>query len=457
MPNRTKFLAALDQAVDHFIDGNFTKYVVISHNDADGISSLHLVLNLLHRTGRRDYDYFIYNRSSSWSSYLSGILSKSQDRKTAYIFTDVGSNLTELIPIIIDRAESFFILDHHEVDVDIDDLDLPENLHFVNPTIYGYDGLDHIAGATLAYMFMRRVKPSLIKHGWLTLIGIAGDTLQSTNNLQSFNKEIYQELLDEEVFQEQEGLILFGGMHESIKNGLKNSILPFVKGLGGEDSQKIKHFLKKLRINPEKNVVDLDETEIEKIIDNTEGVTRGSYAILLEKQNLLKFTFEHALLLNILCFKKIEHAISIIQRKVITHYAQKLYYGYVSDLVNNLRILATHKIPQLETKKAIFIEVKGKIPPSNWSDTASFSMVNEIVNPNKILLLGGEMNNSMLKLSIRCSRTYLESNEGLGVNYVISRIKERLGGMGGGHKLAGGIRLSKVSYDKLTQTIDDLI
>ena len=164
--------------------------------------------------------------------------------KIGLIFTDVGSNLSELVPIISNRKEHFFILDHHEVDVNVNDVIIPENLHFVNPTIYGYDGLDHVAGATLAYMFAKKIKQKpTIKQGWLTIIGIAGDTLRSTDKLESFNREIYDELLEEEVFQDTEGLCLFGSMYDTIKNGLKYSILPFIKGLGGEEDEIIKSFL----------------------------------------------------------------------------------------------------------------------------------------------------------------------------------------------------------------------
>ena len=162
-PDRNKFLGDLNNAVDQFIDLSFDKYISISHNDADGICSLHIIQNLLYRMNF-DFDYFIYNRSLSWANYLQGILARHQNdktSKTAIIFTDVGSNLTELIPIIHDRKEHFFIFDHHEVDVDVNSIKIPENLHFVNPTIYGYDGLDHIAGATLAYMFAKRIK---LKH-----------------------------------------------------------------------------------------------------------------------------------------------------------------------------------------------------------------------------------------------------------------------------------------------------
>ncbi|MBY9006710.1 MAG: DHH family phosphoesterase [Candidatus Lokiarchaeota archaeon] len=457
-PDYRKFLEDLNNGVSKFSDlsKSFSKVVSISHNDADGISCLHLMQNLLYKMNI-NYDYFIYNRSVSWNNYLNGIFSKRNTNKTAFIFTDVGSNLLELIPIIKKREEQFFILDHHEVECNINKEEYPENLTFINPTMYGFDGLDHIAGATLAYMFAKKIKPKIVNQGWLTIIGIAGDSLKPMNELNSFNKDVYQELLEENIFEEREGLILFGGMHDSVKNGLKYSILPFIKGFGGESDIKIKSMLDNLQINPNKEFIKLNESEIQKIQEKVDINSIGRYALLHQKQGILQFAFEHALLLNILCFKNISAAVSIIQLKNITRYAKEIYLEYVSDLAQNLRILS-NELPRHETKKAIFIDVKGKIPPSNWSDTASFSTVNELLNPSKILFLGGlERKSQTIKLSIRCTRRYLEENNGIGVNKIISRIKKDLGGTGGGHKLAGGIRLSKASYKRLRENIDDFV
>jgi len=455
-PDKTKFLEHLDRAVDEFIDRSFAHIITISHNDADGISCLHIIQNLLYKM-HFNFDYFIYNRSVSWENFLKGILSSRQTDKNAFIFTDVGSNLKELIPIIKNRKEIFFILDHHEVEDGILFDELPENLFFINPTIYGYDGLEHIAGATLTYMFAKRVNPSIIKQGWLTIIGIAGDSLKPMDKLKSFNREIYEELVDEELIEDKEGLILFGNMHESIKNGLKYSILPFLNQFGGESDQKINSFLDTLQINPKTKLVDLNESEIQLIQEKSNINSIGHYAIIPQKSGLLKFAFEHALLLNILCFKNISAAISIIQLKSITRYAKSMYSEYIQNLSRNLKTL-TNEIPYSETKKAIFLEVKGKIPPSNWSDTASFSAVNELFDPNKILFLGGlEKKSGTIKLSIRCSRKYLEKNKSNGINRIITNIKKEFGGVGGGHKLAGGIRLSKPSYNLLKKRIDEFI
>jgi len=455
-PDRVKFLEDFNQAADEFSDNSYTRVINISHNDADGISSLQIIQNLLYKL-KLDYDYFIYNRSVSWENYLNGILSKRQSEKTAFIFTDLGSNLAELIPIIRNRKEHFYILDHHEVENQIELDKIPENLFFVNPTIHGFDGLEHISGATLAYMFAKQIKPSIMKQGWLTVIGIAGDSLKPMDKLKSFNREVYEELVDEELIEDKEGLTLFGNMHGSIKNGLKYSILPFIKGLGGESDQQIRSLLNAIQINPKTKLVDLTAKEIEIIQQKANVDSYSHYALLPQKVGLLRFAFEHALLINILCFKNISAALSIIQLKTITRYANDLYLEYINNLVNNLKTISNNP-PSHETEKAVFMEVRGKIPPSNWSDTASFSAVNELFNPEKILFLGGlEKKSGTIKLSIRCSRKYLENNEDNGVNNIISRIKKELGGVGGGHKLAGGIRLSLPSYNRLKKDSNDFL
>ena len=457
-PDEKRFLGVLDNTVDLFSDYSklyYTKVISISHNDADGISSLQLVQNLLRRMNL-EFDYFIYNRSSSWANYLTGILPKTHNTKTAFIFTDVGSSLSELIPIISKRKEHFYILDHHEVDININTNKLPDNLFFVNPTVYGYDGLDDIAGACLTFMFAKKLKPTIIKQGWLAIIGIAGDSLKSMDKLQSFNREIYDQILQEHLIEDKVGLPIFGGMHENIKNGLKHSILPFINNLGGEPDEKIKDFLSDLNINPTKKIMDLEQDDLEKISQKVK-IPLGNYAILPQKQGLLSFAFEHALLLNILSFKNISAALSIIQQKTITRYAKTIYNEYISELVKNLKIFSRDLV-RIETDKAVFVDVgNGEISPSSWSDTASFSTVNNLIPSNKVLFLGGlEKKTQMIKLSIRCSRQYLKMND-FGINEIINRIKRELGGAGGGHKLAGGLRLSKPSYNLLKEKIDNLM
>ena len=455
-PDRTAFLRDLEGAVEHFVDNSKRKYnnvILISHNDADGISSLQIIQNLLYKI-KLSNDYFIYNRSVSWEHFLNGILPKRQSDKTALIFTDVGSNLEDLLPIINQREENFYILDHHEVENTRDLKETPQNLHFINPTLYGFDGLADIAGSTLTHMFATSIDPSLIKYGWLTVIGIVGDSLRSMDKLQSFNQEIYEQILEEEIVEDKKGVILFGCMYDTIKNSLKNSILPFIPGFSGESDLHIKNKLNSMQIDANKKLVDVNEDELQKLL-KIPKVNLGNYSILPFKSGMLRFAFEHSLLLNVLSFKNISAAISIMRQKSITRYAKSIYNEYVSDLAVNMKMLSKD-LSKVETKYAIFLDVgNGKISPSNWSDTASFSTVNELFNPNKMLFLGGlEKKTQMIKLSVRCSRKFIKNHKDGDVNSIITNIKRNLGGNGGGHKLAGGIRLSQASFKYLKQNID---
>ena len=73
-----------------------------------------------------------------------------------------------------------------------------------------------------------------------------------------------------------------------------------------------------------------------------------------------------------------------------------------------------------------------------------------------MLFLGGlEKKTQMIKISVRCSRKFIKAHKNGGVNKVIMNIKHNLGGNGGGHKLAGGIRLSQASFKLLMQDIDN--
>lgn len=452
--DKKKFLSQLEYLVENFLDNQYEQVISISHNDADGFSSSALIQNLLHKL-QIPFEYHIFNLAQSWKNYLKGFFSKLGNKKTAFIFTDIGSNISEIIEIIKDRKEDFFILDHHEIDQKIEDLEIPDNLFLLNPTIYGFDGLSDIAGATLAYMFAKRIKPSIVKLGWLAILGISGDSLKSMDKLASFNKEVYEEIIEEGIILELDGLTLFGGMHETIKEGLRYSILPFIKEIEG-DLQKSKMILRKLKIDENRPVIKLNSDEIEKLQGSINANIIGKSAIFPKKSGLLKFVFEHSLLLNILGFNNINAAFNLLQRPNITLYSKKMYYDYIKNLIKNLSTIS--RIQKEVSEKALIIDAEGKIPPSNWSDTSSFATVNEILDPNKMLFLGGEEQRyHMIKLSVRCSNKYLEKNPGKGANYVIQNIKKDLGGIGGGHKLAGGIKISQNSFHILRENIDKFL
>jgi len=445
------FLSQLDYTVDNFLESKYERVISISHNDADGFSCSALIQNLLYKV-QIPFEYYIFNLAQSWKNYLKGFFPSIGNNKTAFILTDIGSNISKISEVIKYRKQDFYILDHHELDQNLDEFDIPENLFLINPTVYGFDGLDDIAGATLTYLFSKKIKSSIKNLGWLAVLGIAGDSLRSMDKLKSFNKEVYQECVDEEIITEFDGLTLFGGMHEKIREGLKYSILPFLKEIEGE-SQKAKKILRKAKVNEDTPVVNLTPEEIYNLQSEIVENIVGKSGIIPKKNGILKYAFEHSLLLNIVGFNNVNAAFDLLQRPNINLNGKKMYYEYIKNLIKNLSTIS--RIPKEVTERAIIIDAADKIPSSNWSDTSSFATVNGIFDPNKMLLLGGEEQRyHMIKLSIRCSREYIKNNPGKGANYVIENIKKELGGIGGGHKLAGGIKLSKNSFNILRENID---
>ena len=68
-------------------------------------------------------------------------------------------------------------------------------------------------------------------------------------------------------------------------------------------------------------------------------------------------------------------------------------------------------------------------------------------------MLGGPEGN-VIKLSVRCNDDFPPLKQGKGVDLLINKIKMEYGGMGGGHKLAGGYKIASNRFNKLKKEID---
>ncbi|GAB4317950.1 MAG: DHH family phosphoesterase [Promethearchaeota archaeon] len=432
------YVAHLEMVAAHFADQSFERVYSISHNDADGIASSQVVQLALRSAGVRNKQ-LLFDRRGSWANYLAPMFEESESlgEKAAFVFSDLGGNLEELSELFSGRTCHAYVLDHHELDPNLDLGSLPENLHVANPTSFGLDGLKEVAGAAVNYLFAKELYPNVRKHSWLAVLGIAGDSLMSVDALRSINREVYEEALREGSVEDLPGLTLMGASHDTIKNALRLSLLPFLKRFGG-NAAAATAFLKQLGINPNKRAALLDEDEIALLQDNLEENVTGSLATFPRHHGLFHFAFEFAVALNVVGFHSKHEALELSGRRNITDSAKKLYYSYVEGLVANLSKVV--RLPAKEVGDAILVNVTGQLPKSSWSDTASFASVNEVFDPLKVLFLAGR-EDSHVKFSIRCTEKYL-AEKGYGVDSIIRRLLEKVPGSGGGHKLAGGLRIN---------------
>lgn len=447
MGDNKLFEDQIEIAAMKFSDAGIKEAFLISHNDADGYTALAILQDLLRRK-RIPAQYYIFNREKPWSEFLKPLLA-SEHEHAAFIFSDLGGEISELNQLFRERPEMVFVLDHH---FPINDGNpLSENMVFVNPILAGFDGLKEVAGATVTYLFAKVVDLRAIKTAWIATIGIAGDSLMHLDTLKSYNKLVFEEAVSEEQVIAKDGACLYGATHEKVKNALAWSILPYIPEIHSSP-QIAASLLDSLNIPPNKNVEFLDQDEVERLTAAISVPIQGTYAILPKKQGVLRYAFEHALLLNVIGFKDKDLGVQALALPKATMVMRQSLTDHIMNLSKNLTTFC--ELPHVESENAIFVDVEGILPPSAWSDTASFASVNQIFDPRKMLFLSG-VDGDRIKFSVRCSKEFIDTHDGDDVSSIIARICENFKATGGGHNLAGGLRMNPEDFTLLKKNIEN--
>ena len=127
---------------------------VISHNDADGITSAGLICNALLRAGI-PFQATLLNRLDE--SVITGL-------EGPVVFCDMGSGKPELISRV--KGECF-VLDHHRPVGTL-------NCMHLNPHLFGIDGAFELSAAGTVYSVVRQMGDNADLAG-LALVGAMGD------------------------------------------------------------------------------------------------------------------------------------------------------------------------------------------------------------------------------------------------------------------------------------------
>jgi single-stranded-DNA-specific exonuclease len=432
---------------------NMAKYVEvlsIHHTDADGISSGAIIKNLM-RILNLPFRQQTNNLDVSWGEYLDQ-LKPTLKEPSAIIFSDCGPSAALILDLLEVKPQiDIYILDHHNFQ-HAPGRTLPESVYNCNPTECGLDGLKEIAGVTLNYLFAKSVSEKMRSFAWLAAIGMGGDTLEHFNNYKSYNRIVIEEAVELEQLVIKKGLCAYGGMFERVDKGLALSILPYVQQVRG-DPAIAKRILESLNIEPLKKIIDLSEEEAQIIADELNPELFGEYITFPKKKGLFQFAFEHAQVISNIGHVRPDLAFRTLGHPRVSKEAKKHYIDNIQKIVKNLTTFVN--LPKEEGQYSIIVNTENEIPSDIWSDISSFSSINKIFDSNKILLLGG-VDGDTMKLSARCNQDFI-SKYGFGVNKIIKAIVSKLGGSGGGHSLAGGLRFYPSKYSQLIQQITETI
>nr|QEE15167.1 DHH family protein [Candidatus Prometheoarchaeum syntrophicum] len=450
-----KFENYLETTALEFLE-NKAKYkeiISIHHTDADGISSGAIIKKMLERLGLK-FKQYAFNLDVSWKNYIFN-LGKSFKSPCAIIFSDLEPS-GAIICDLLEKYPNFdiYIIDHHLFKKD-PLREFPENVYNCNPTLFGLNGLKEIVGVTLNYLFAREIDERNKDLAWLAAIGMGGDTLDHINNYKSYNKLVIEEALELGQIELHKGICAFGGQFERLDKALSMSILPYIPSLEG-DRDKARILLQKLNIDPKLKITDLNSAQINNVVNELNlPELKGEYITFPKKKGILHHVFEYAALISIVGHDNPSEAFKLLTLNNVPKNLKIKYYKHNNAIVSNLTTFL--KLKKIVTKSAIFVDLTNKIDVSRWSNIGSFATINKIYDEEKALFIGGMAKEGNMKFSVRCSQLFIKNHNGKGTNAIIKEITNRFGGSGGGHGLAGGMRIDPENYPLLTNEIDDII
>jgi len=446
---------------------------VVSHLDADGLSSAGIIGQALLRHGspfkiriEKSLDENIVKELSSEKSHLT-------------IFADMGSAYQDLIHKFLKKTQSI-ILDHHQPQ----DLDLSKSIQ-VNPITWGFDGGNEVSAAGVSYLFAKALDQNNVDLAYLAIVGALGDSQDknSKRELIGLNKMILSDAVDSNYLKVDRDLIFFGRETRPIHKALASTTDPYLPGLSGEESN-CYSFLKNLKIDLEeasrwKTLVDLTIEEKQRILTelvkflaskNTptsiiSSLIGNVYTLIREKDNTpLRDAREFATILNA-CGRMNKSGLGVAV--AIGNRGQQ-YQETIETYENYRKTLAKHIDWVLETKGVI--SEKQGIYIIDGRDEISVDRMNEISDRiigavSSILITSGPFQtlkpiialsrsaDDLIKVSSRASREAV--NKGLNLGQILQETAKACQGIGGGHDIAAGATVPVKELDNFLKITND--
>ena len=419
-----------------------TRFRVISHYDADGISAAGIICKTLYREG---YNFHVTLMRNPFTKGLERI---KKEENEIIIFSDMGSGQIDTIEQLKSKA---IIIDHHQIQKSKTNNDIIQ----INANLCGINGNYEASGASLCFSLAKTINPNNIDLAPLALVGAIGDK-QYIGGIRGYNKTILDDAIKNDLLKKYTGLKLQDG---SILDSIYYSVDPYYSGLSG-NKQAILELLDKIKIEPEKETNELDNKQIKKInsyllltlIKNgcekniLDTVIRDRYW----SQSLQSELERYADLLDA-CGKGGNRGLGLalcFGDKTSYDKAVLLEKEYKQKILNEL----------LELEKNGFLEKKSYnyffSYKSSIGGVIGGIAINYMLNNKKPLF---SIVKKETELHISCRGTqYLVAN-GLDLGLAMKQVALNLNGNGGGHKIAAGATINSDKENEFLDRTDEII
>lgn len=449
-----QFKELVNEAVEKFRKISENQVIrIISHLDADGISSGSIIVKALMREGLR------YSISNIHQLDEKTLVQLANEDFKVIIFTDLGSGQFELVKKYL-KDKQVIILDHHEtVDEKVDYI-----MH-VNPHLVGIDESNSVSGAGVAFFFARGLNPKNSDMAHIALAGAMGD-MQEENGFHGLNSEIVEIGKQAGYLKVISGLRVFGAQTKPIHIILQRAEFE-IPGVTGSESGAIQ-LLQEVGINPRngykwKTLVDLDEDELKKLtttilmrrlnLKNPEEIIGPVFMLKNEKKGSpLRDLKEFSTILNA-CGRLDKASFGIglcIGDEKMKKKALTVMKEYKREITNSLKWYEANKDSENVRKNNgyMIINAKDNVMPTIIGTMASIISYSPEVKPGTLILSLAKLSDEHLKASIRIAGRV----KGPNLMELMQKITNQVGGQSGGHMDAAGALIDSDKEEQFLET-----
>ena len=426
--------SAAAQCADHI--KKHESALVVSHIDADGLTSAAIMGKALERAGIEYGTRFVKQLD------MNALTEIADQNPELVIFTDLGSGMLDAISSLKINA---VISDHHP----------PQGSHDrnLNPHLFGINGATEISGAGMTF-FLASALGSNMDLADLAIVGAVGD-LQHVKHgqLVGTNRLILEEGARSSVLRYEKDLLLFGKQTRPIFKLLQYSSDPYLPGITGSEDASIE-FLKRtgIRLHGEKwrRWIDLEPGEKQHLVSAlmqyclSTGVKASSvqrlvgevYTLLREREGTeVRDASEYSTLLN--ATARYDHAdiglaVCMGDRGKNFEEACDLLDEHRKNLVEGLNLIKELGVIKMENLQ--YFDSGNRIKETIVGIVAGMSAT--FINNKNLPIIAFADSDGGVKVSSRGNYDLIR--KGLNLGKAISEAAKEVGGAGGGHDIAAG-------------------
>lgn len=417
----------------------FSEVRVVSHYDADGISSAGVLCNALMRAGKRFHATLTKNLSEK-------VVREIGPGCECVILSDMGSGQLDALETL---DCTVIVLDHHAPLRD------SEKVVHVNPHLAGIDGMTSASASAVCMLFA----VNLDERNWdllpIAFAGISGDR-QAIRGLSGLNEYLFNEGAKRGIAEARPGSLVPDG---SLAESLYSSTDPYIIGVSG-NMDGARAVLAEAGIAADATSEDLDEGKRMKLASllTLRLISQGVGISTLEEVTHDRYYFpqrkveagEMASLLNA-CGRSDNEGMGLaltLGDRAAWEGARKLRKDYIEEVLAGLDKVVRDGVTKASNIQYFFNENLGI---SGILCGVTMQYIGDKDKATITLASAGDE----VKVSSRGTFDLLD--KGVDLAAALRESAAKVGGTGGGHRIASGATVPKGREQEFLETLDRIV